>query len=287
MAKGGVSIPGLAEYTDMVVLAALAEDVGSGDITTQMIVGERKRGRASIRAKEDMVVAGNFVAGRVFTHIDDGLKYTEIVADGKKVRGGRVIAEVSGRLASILTAERVALNFLQRLSGIATLTASFVEKAGGRASIMDTRKTTPCMRILERYAVKAGGGTNHRFGLYDAVLIKDNHIAAAGGVAKALKKIKKSNIEGKTVEIEASSLGEVREALKGGGADVILLDNMDAKKLKSAVKLARGRALTEASGGVTIKNVAQISRTGVDRISIGALTHSAKAMDISLRVEAK
>ncbi|MEE9543161.1 MAG: carboxylating nicotinate-nucleotide diphosphorylase [Thermodesulfobacteriota bacterium] len=280
-----VSTPGLLEYTDMLVMAALAEDIGKGDITTGAIVGARKRGHASIRAKEDMIVAGNFVAKKVFTHIDEGLKYTECIGDGKRARKGKIIATVKGRFASILTAERVALNFLQRLSGIATLTSTFVEKAAGRALVMDTRKTTPCMRILERYAVKAGGGFNHRFGLFDAVLIKDNHIVAAGGVGKALLRIKKSAIEGKAIEIEARTLKEVREAVKFG-ADVILLDNMDLKILKSAVKLIDGRAVTEASGGVTIKNVAAVSRTGVDRISIGALTHSAKAMDISLRMEA-
>ncbi len=280
-----VSMPGLVEYSDMVVMAALAEDVGKGDITTSAIVGARARGRASLVAKEAMVVAGNFVASSVFEHIDEGLKYRELIVDGKRAKKGAVIATVSGRLAGILTAERTALNFLQRLSGIATLTAEFVKRAKGRAQILDTRKTTPCMRILERYAVKTGGGTNHRFGLYDAVLIKDNHIAAAGSVAEALKRARSAKKpEGAFVEIEAKSLKEVREAL-GCGVDAILLDNMDIKKLKSAVKIIGDKAHTEASGGITLGNVGAVSRTGVDQISVGALTHGARAVDISLRVQ--
>lgn len=279
-----VSMPGLADYADMVIMAALAEDVGKGDITTSATVGARARGRAELVAKEAMVVAGNFVAKRVFEHIDEGLKYRELISDGKRAKKGAVIATVSGRLAGILTAERVALNFLQRLSGIATLTSEFVSRAGGRVKILDTRKTTPCMRLLERYAVKTGGGTNHRFGLYDAVLIKDNHIAAAGGVPQALKRVRKdTKTRDAFVEIEAKSLKEVREAL-GCGVDAILLDNMDIKKLKSGVKIIGDKAHTEASGGVTLKNVAAISRTGVESISIGTLTHGARAVDISLRV---
>lgn len=275
-------MPGLIEYADMVIMAALAEDVGSGDITTEATVGAKKRGTAEITAKEDMMVAGSFVARRVFELIDDGVKYKELIADGKRAKKGAIIAKVSGRLAGILTAERVALNFLQRLSGIATLTAEFVGKAGGRVKVLDTRKTTPCLRVLERYAVRAAGGTNHRFGLYDAVLIKDNHIAAAGGVKQALKRVKRSC--GKSfVEIEARTLKEVKEALDFG-VDAILLDNMDTKKLKSAVKLIGAKAVTEASGGITLASIAAVSRTGVDRISIGALTHSARAVDISLRV---
>ena len=280
-----VSMPGLSEYTDMLVMAALAEDVGKGDITTEAIVGARKKGRCSIVAKEDMVVAGNFVAKKVFEHIDEDLKYIECIADGHRARKGRVIARVMGRLAGILTAERVALNFLQRLSGVATLTAEFAGKVQGRAKILDTRKTTPCMRILERYAVKAGGGLNHRFGLFDEILIKDNHIAGAGSVEEALRRAKSGLAEDKIIEIEVRTLKEVREALNYG-ADVILLDNMDIKKLKSAVKIIGGSIVTEASGGVTLKNAAAVSRTGVDRISIGVLTHSARAVDISLRVEA-
>jgi nicotinate-nucleotide pyrophosphorylase (carboxylating) len=279
------TVPGLVEYADMLIMAALAEDVGKGDITTEAIVSARARGRATFVAKEEMVVAGHFVARRVLEHIDDGVKYTESIKDGMKAKKGAVIATVSGRLAGILTAERVALNFLQRLCGIATLTAKFVERAGGRAKILDTRKTTPCLRILERYAVKAGGGVNHRFGLYDAVLIKDNHIAAAGGVEKALKRMKRvKKGEELFIEIEARTLKEVKEAL-GLGVDAILLDNMDINKLKSAVKIVGDKAITEASGGITLGNVAAVSRTGVGRISIGALTHSARAVDISLRVK--
>ena len=276
--------PGLDRYTDMLVKAALAEDIGPGDITTIATVGARKRGLATIIAREPMVIAGHFVAKKVFCSLNKGIRYTALAADGERVGKGWEVARITGNMRAILSAERTALNFLQRLSGVSTLTNAFVRKAG-RARILDTRKTTPCMRLLERYAVAAGGGANHRFGLFDAVLIKENHIAAAGGVSAALELIRKNAPAEVTVEVEASTLGEAREAA-AAGADIILLDNMGIEKMKKAVSIIGSVALTEASGGITLSNVSAVAAAGVDRISIGALTHSARAADLSLLVEA-
>lgn len=279
---GGV--PGLDDYSDILVKAALAEDIGTGDITTDATVSGRARGTAVFVAKEDCVLAGVFIAEKTFKHLADGISFNAFFKDGDRVKKGGKIAEVSGGLAVILKGERVALNFLQRLSGIATNTDRYVRKvAGTKAKVLDTRKTTPCLRILEKYAVKTGGGYNHRFGLFDAILIKDNHIKAAGSVKKAVSRVNRRYGEAVVVEVETTNLREVGEALSCG-ADIIMLDNMDASKIKKALKIIKGRALVEASGGITIDNIEEVAGTGVDFISVGGLTHSAKAVDISLEV---
>lgn len=276
--------PGLYGYAEILVKAALAEDVGPGDITTAAVVDRRLRGTAEILAKEDLIVAGLFVAEKVFRNLDRNAVFKAVCKDGVRVKKNSVIARVSGRLGRLLTAERVALNFLQRLSGIATLTGEFVKRVKpSKARILDTRKTTPCLRKLERYAVKTGGGYNHRFGLFDAVLIKDNHIKAAGGVGEAVKRANKKYREEAAVEVEVSTLKETEEALQAG-ADIILLDNMTPERIKRALKAIDKRALVEVSGGITLDNVKRAAATGVDFISVGALTHSATAVDISMEV---
>lgn len=275
--------PAFREYVDMIINAALAEDIGEADVTTDAIAGPKETCEAVIIAKEDCVCAGLFVAERVFKTIDKNVSFHYESSDGERIRKGSVMATVSGRLAAVLTGERVALNFLQRLSGIATLTAAYVKKAGGRVKILDTRKTTPCLRTLERYAVMAGGGVNHRMGLYDAVLVKDNHIKAAGTVTEAMERVRR-NYRGKGfVEVEVTTMREVQEALRGR-PDVIMLDNMGLKAIKKAVAIIAGQTAIEVSGGVTLDTVAALSRTGVDRISVGGLTHSANAIDISMEV---
>jgi len=269
----------------MLINASLAEDIGSGDLTTDSIVPLTVKGKATILAKERFVIAGLLFTEKVFRTLDGDIKFKRHVNDGDTVNSGDAIASVSGRLANILKAERVALNFLQRLSGVATLTGRFIKEIRGTGvKILDTRKTTPCMRILERYAVRVGGGENHRFGLFDAILIKDNHIKIAGGVEKAIKRVKEKYPKGMSVEVEVKDLKEVKEALKCG-ADVIMLDNMDTAMIKKAVSLIGKRALVEVSGGVTLKNVRRIASCGADFISIGALTHSARAVDASLEIE--
>ncbi len=275
---------GLNAYAALVVKAALAEDVGSGDITTAAVVGQGTRGQCKIIAKENMTVAGLFIAEMAFRRLDKDVVFKPFGKDGEYVKKGKTIAIVAGRLNALLTAERVALNFLQRLSGIATLTRSFAAKAAPHgARILDTRKTTPCLRMLERYAVRAGNGSNHRFGLFDAVLIKDNHITAAGGVQKAISRVNKMYKKRMPVEVEVTNLKETKEAVKAG-ADIIMLDNMGIAGMKKAVKLINGMALIEASGGININNVEAVAKTGVDFISVGALTHSAMAADISMEV---
>jgi nicotinate-nucleotide pyrophosphorylase (carboxylating) len=266
--------------TKQIVKLALREDLGSGDITTQRTVASSARAKGRVLAKEPGMVAGLLVAKEVFRQVDRRIKFAPKVKDGARVRKGKVIAVVSGPARGILTGERVALNFLQRLSGIATLTNQFVTRAGSRVKILDTRKTTPGLRVLEKYAVKVGGGKNHRMGLYDAVLIKDNHIALAGGIEKAVKAFKGK----KAIEVEAKTIAQVKKAIKGG-AKKMLLDNMSVKTLRKAVKLCRkARVWTEASGGVNLKTVRKIAKTGVNAISVGALTHSPKALDISLKM---
>lgn len=282
--KRAAGPPGLVEYALLLIKAALAEDIGPGDVTTGSIVPKTAKGEAEFIAKEDMVVAGLFIAEKTFRLLDRSAVFKAFYKDGDEVKKGSVIATVSGRLAPVLTGERVALNFLQRLSGIATLTREFVKKLGeGDVRLLDTRKTTPCLRVLEKYAVKAGGGYNHRFGLFDAVLIKDNHIAAAGGVKEAVGKVLKKYRDTMPVEVEVTNYKEVREALEAG-ADIIMLDNMDPERIRKSVKIIRNRALVEVSGGVTLSNLREIASTGVDFISVGALTHSARSMDISMKV---
>ena len=263
---------------------ALAEDLGAGDVTTDALVPPDARARARIVQKAPGVVAGLAVAEAVFHRVDPALRWHALVEEGLWRDEGPV-AEVAGQTASILRAERVALNFLGRLSGIATLTARFVRAVDGTgARILDTRKTTPGLRALEKEAVKVGGGVNHRFGLFDAVLVKENHIAAAGGVRAAVELVTTAAHDGMRVEIECASLDEVDQALRAG-ATALLLDNFTEDELAQAVARAGGRAELEASGNVTLDTVRAVAETGVDYISVGALTHSAPALDVSLRLE--
>ena len=268
------------------VAAALDEDLSTaGDITTDAIIPADATATAAIVAREAGVVAGLDLAEAAFKALDPDIRFTRIVADGGGVAAGGKIATVSGKTRAILSAERTALNFLGRLSGIATLTASYVKAVEGTgARIACTRKTTPGLRALEKYAVRAGGGVNHRFGLYDAVLVKDNHIAAAGGIAGALARLKSRAGHSVRIEVEVDTLDQLAEALKFP-IDAVLLDNMDVATLREAVKLVAGRVVTEASGGVTLENVREIASTGVDVISAGALTHSPRNLNSSLEWE--
>jgi len=265
------------------VRAALLEDIGPGDITTMLCVPAGTTVTATVLAKQPGVIAGLAIAELAFKLLDPNTHWEALVEDGATVGDGRTpLAVVTGDARALLTAERVALNFLQRLSGIATLTAYFVSlTAGTHARIVDTRKTTPGLRALEKYAVRAGGGFNHRLGLYDCVLIKDNHIKAAGGIGNAVAGAKAQIPHTMKIEVETATLGMVEEALHAG-ADIILLDNMDTETMRRAVELIGGRAISEASGGLTEARVAEVAATGVDVLSIGALTHSAPALDISL-----
>jgi nicotinate-nucleotide pyrophosphorylase (carboxylating) len=265
------------------VAAALEEDLGAaGDITTDSIVPFEAQGEAAIVARQNGVVAGLDLAEAAFRALDPDARFERVVEDGGKVVAGGTIAQISGRTRALLTAERTALNFLGRLSGIATLTAAFVQAVDGTgARIACTRKMTPGLRALEKEAVRAGGGVNHRFGLYDSVLVKDNHIAAAGGIAKALERLGARKRHMVKVEVEVDSIEQLEEALRFP-IDAVLLDNMDAATLKQAVKVVAGRVMTEASGGVTLENVREIASTGVDLISVGALTHSPRNLDSSL-----
>jgi nicotinate-nucleotide pyrophosphorylase (carboxylating) len=268
-----------------IIELALAEDIHTGDITTESVVTSSCKGRARIIAKEPMVVAGLHVARQVFLTVDPSLKFTPLAQEGEQVAVGALMAELEGAAASLLTGERVALNFLQRLCGIATVTSHYVEAVKGTgARIVDTRKTTPGLRMLEKYAVRVGGGTNHRTGLYDGVLIKENHIAAAGGITEAVRRARQRIPHTIKVEVETETLDEVREAVSVG-ADIIMLDNMGISAMAEAVALIGGRALVEASGGMRLEQVRSVAETGVDIISVGALTHSARAMDISLLME--
>src|SRR3972149_10439233 len=284
---------GVMNSIDNLINLALAEDVGSGDITTDAIVSQNVKGEAYVMAKEDMILSGIGVFKKVLmsahSFYSDSLiplKFRDRFKDGDLIKSGKKIIEVTSDMRSLLTGERTALNFLQRMSGIATLTKKFMDSVRkSNVKIIDTRKTTPALRILEKYAVRCGGGVNHRFGLYDGILIKDNHIKAAGGITKAVKKIREGAAHHlMKIEVEAKSIKEVGDALKCK-ADVIMLDNMDIPAIKKAVKVIDKRALIEVSGGVNLSNVSEIAGTGVDYISIGALTHSARAVDISMEIK--
>lgn len=264
------------------VRRALAEDFGWGDVTTEGVVPRDQKARGIILAKSRCVIAGLDIASEAFRQMDPGVTVTPRQEDGDLVEPGTVVAEYYGTAAALLTAERTALNFMQRLSGIATLTRQFVDAAAGRLIILDTRKTTPLLRALEKYAVRAGGGTNHRSGLDDGILIKDNHVRLAGGVVPAVARMKKFNREMPT-EVEAQSLEQVNEAIEAG-ADIILLDNLSTPDLIEAVRRCRG-VKTEISGGVTLARMPELAATGADYVSIGALTHSAPAADLSFEVE--
>jgi len=264
----------------------LAEDIGFGDQTTEAIIDPGATGRAIFVAKEAMVAAGlEQVAGLVFKVQNPAVRILAAAPDGIEVGPGDIMLRLEGPVADLLRAERVALNLAQRLCGIATLTRLFVNRLREEeltAAIVDTRKTTPGLRMVEKYAVRAGGGRNHRFGLADGILIKDNHIAACGSITVAVERVRSRSPHGLRIEVEAENLAQVRECL-ACGVDIILLDNMDTATLRQAVELVGGRALLEASGNVNLDNVREIAATGVDLISIGALTHSAPARDISMR----
>jgi nicotinate-nucleotide pyrophosphorylase (carboxylating) len=272
----------LAPVVDRLLRTALEEDIGSGDVTTAATIVPGTVARAELVAKEDFVLAGIAVARRVFELLDAKVAFEGLIADGQSVRRGEVLAWLKGDAASLLQGERVALNLLQRLSGVATLTARFVKAVEGTgAIIVDTRKTTPGLRALEKYAVRTGGGGNHRMALYDGVLIKENHVAAAGGITAAVTRARRYAPHTLKIEVEVRDLAEVKEAM-AAGADILLLDNMELKQLKAAVEQVGGRAVTEASGGVNLDTVRAIAETGVDLISVGALTHSYRSVDISM-----
>lgn len=285
----GRDLPGVVS----IVQQALREDIGWGDITTQLVVPSSAQAQALIIAREAGIIAGLPVMQEVYRQLDPSvtLKFEtadgERIEDGDPVEPGTQVASLSGNARSILTGERVALNFLQRLSGIATLTARYVEAAQREGvRIVDTRKTTPGLRLLEKYAVRVGGGHNHRFGLYDAVLIKDNHIAACGSLAEAVRTALANAPHVMSVTVECDTLEQVQEALEAG-ADVILLDNMTPLQMREAVALVNGQTMLEASGGITLENVAEVAKTGVDIISVGALTHSAPALDFGMDITVK
>lgn len=268
---------------DRIIRAALEEDVGPGDLTTDLIVEPGRKGTASVIAREELVLAGIRVFSRVFEILSTDMRFVYSLRDGQTAPANSEICRVSGPVPAILMGERTALNFLQRMCGIATLTRKFVEKCGSRTRIVDTRKTAPALRALDKYAVRMGGGFNHRFGLYDGILIKDNHIAAAGSIREAVTRAKQRAPHTLKVEVEVEDLTGLREAIEAG-ADAVLLDNMDPDHMRKAVEIAGGRVLLEASGGVHLGNVAEIAETGVDLISVGGLTHSPKAVDISLEL---
>ncbi len=269
------------------IAIAIEEDIGEGDITTQFFVTADLRASAQIIAREKAIMAGTETATEVFRRIDPATQARIISADGSEVNPGDVIIEIEGLACSILKAERIALNFLQRLCGIATLTRKFVDAAGNdRVKILDTRKTTPGLRALEKAAVVSGGGANHRFGLFDMALVKDNHLAAYSGSAAFAENVTKLRQERPNVriEVEAERLDQVRALLKFEGVDLILLDNMKPAQIREAVALGKNKVKFEASGGINLKNIRQIAATGVDYISIGALTHSPRAIDLSLEM---
>jgi len=275
-----------AQRTDLdrAVALALNEDLGEQDVdvTTKTVIDPELMGQAVIVARKPGVLSGNDAAARVFEMIRPSCDYVALVPDGERLAAGDQVAQITGSLGSILIGERTALNFLQRMSGIATLTRRYTDALSQfpNVTLLDTRKTTPGLRFLERAAVRAGGGTNHRDGLWDAILIKDNHVAAAGGVAEAVRRARKAAMP---VEVEVETLEQLGEALDGG-ADIVLLDNMPAELMRQAVEITAGRAKLEASGGMTLEGAVAAARAGVDRISVGALTHSAPALDLSLEV---
>ena len=272
----------LAQQARELLERALAEDIGPGDVTTEWIIPATQRSKAVMMAKAPGVIAGLHLVRQVFALLDPEVQVTLQVGDGDRVLPGEVIATLEGPTRGLLSGERLALNLLQRLSGIATLTRSYVEAvAGTGAVILDTRKTTPGLRALEKYAVQVGGGQNHRFGLYDMVLIKDNHIQAAGSITEAVWRVRQQNAQGLEIEVEVRTWAELEEALPLS-VDRILLDNMTTEQMRQAVALANGRVPLEASGNVTLQRVREIAETGVGYISSGALTHSAKALDISM-----
>lgn len=272
---------------DQIIDLALLEDLGSGDVATEALVAREAQAHARLVAKGDGVVSGQWVAERVFAHLDGGVRYRAICPDGGRVKRGDLIAEINGPYVSLLEGERTSLNFLQHLSGIATVTSKYVAAIGDLPTrLLDTRKTAPGQRVLEKRAVVDGGGANHRMGLYDLAMIKDNHIAVAGGIRQAVEGVRRHIPVYMKVEVETSTLEEVDEAL-ACGVEVIMLDNMDVETMRAAVRRIGGRALVEASGNVTLERVRAIAETGVDFISSGAITHSAPILDISMKMGEK
>jgi nicotinate-nucleotide pyrophosphorylase (carboxylating) len=269
-------------YHDL-VRRALAEDLVGGDITTDAIVGQRDRARGTLLAKSPCTLAGLDVALEVFSQLDAGVESRLHFNDGDECAAGVTIGYVTGSARALLSGERTALNFLQHLSGIATMARQFVTATGGRITILDTRKTTPTLRAVEKYAVRAGGGTNHRMSLHDGVMIKDNHIRLGGGIANAVAQVRAFGAK-PVVEVEVETLKQVDQALDAG-ADILLLDNMGIEDIREAVRRSRGRAKTEISGGVTLARIPDLAATGADCVSSGALTHSAPAIDISFEIE--
>ena len=271
-------------FIDRLIDLALEEDLGAGDVTTQALIPPDLHGEAHIRAKEKLVVAGLLVAARVFAKLAPEIKFAPQVEEGREVEAGTVLAVLTGPAAPILTGERVALNFLQRLSGIATFTKQMVEAVAFMpVALVDTRKTTPGWRVLEKYAVRLGGGRNHRGGLFDGVLIKNNHLTAVGSITEAVRRARRSAPHTLKIEVEVTSLAELEEALNIG-ADVIMLDNMSDVDMAKAADLTLGRALLEASGSMTLERLPQVAATRVNFISVGKITHSAPAVDIHLRL---
>lgn len=273
-----------SKLVDEIVERGLLEDIGTGDITTLSTIPQNAETKAVIHAKEEGVLAGVQFARRVFEYLDSNIVFVSMKEDGDFVKRGDILAEITGSARHILTGERLALNVMQRLSGIATRTWKIVQMLEPyKTTLVDTRKTTPGLRILEKYAVRVGGGSNHRFGLYDGVLIKDNHIKVAGGIKNAVLMARKTAPHTLKIEVEVENIQGVQEALEAK-ADIIMLDNMDLSSIAEAIKLIDGRAVVEVSGGITEQNVSDYAQAGVDIVSIGALTHSVKALDISLDV---
>jgi nicotinate-nucleotide pyrophosphorylase (carboxylating) len=270
---------------ESIIGKAIREDVGKGDITTELLFDDRQKAHGLILAEDRCIVCGTYIAQRVFEQLDPSANVRTEVKDGDEIQPGKIVAEITGRARRMLTGERLAMNFLQHLSGIATLTRKFVRAVEGTgAKIAATRKTTPLLRGLEKYAVETGGGFSHRMRLDDGILIKDNHLALFGNIREAVASTKAKAPRGKKVEVEVESLGELRDVLEAG-ADIILLDNMNIEKLREAVRIAKGKALLEASGGVHLENVREIAISGVDFISVGALTHSAPAVHFNMIVK--
>jgi len=271
-------------HIDTIIDTALDEDLGSGDITTSSIINSSLKGKAELVTKEEILLAGIDIFAKVFSRLDPEIVIECAYHDGDPIPKGARIGTVTGSMRGILAGERTALNFLQHLSGIATLTRQYVKKTDpSMVRVIDTRKTIPGLRVLEKYAVRMGGGFNHRFGLFDGILIKDNHIAAAGSISEAVKKMRAAAPHTLKVEVEVEDIKGLEEAIEAG-ADAILLDNMSVKEMKEAVLIANKRVLLEASGGITLETIEAISKTGVNLISVGALTHSARSVDISLEV---
>lgn len=273
------------QLIDQIITLAFEEDVATGDITTNALIPENSRAVATLTMKANGIVSGLEIAGKVFSRLDKDIICTPYFKEGDKVSQGDVILKVEGNFRALLTAERTVLNILQRMSGIATATALYVkETEGTQTHLLDTRKTAPGMRILDKMAVKTGGGTNHRMGLYDLALIKDNHIKVAGSITRAVQQVREHITPGVRIEVETTCIEEVKEALTSG-ADIIMLDNMSTSLMAEAVRLVDKKAKTEASGNMTLGRIREVSATGVDYISVGALTHSVTALDISMNIQ--